>query len=86
MNSDNYNSNNNNRNKSTCNELSGSTTADKYRNYEDLPLFLTIPETCAVLKIGKNTVYDMIHCGQIKSTRFGHQIRIPKTALQFFMN
>lgn len=70
----------------TNTNLADTTEDGVYRSYDDLPLFLTIPQVCAVLNIGKNTAYDMIHCGQIKSTRFGHQIRIPKTALQIFIN
>ena len=48
---------------------------------DDLPLFLTVEQTAAVLGIGRNTIYDMVRSGRIKSVRLGRQIRIPKSAL-----
>ena len=38
---------------------------------------LTIPELCSFLKIGKNTAYDLIHSGEIKSFHIRRCIRIP---------
>ena len=48
---------------------------------DDLPLFLTVEQTAAVLGIGRNTTYDMVRSGRIKSVRLGRQIRIPKSSL-----
>ncbi|MBR3560563.1 MAG: helix-turn-helix domain-containing protein [Oscillospiraceae bacterium] len=48
---------------------------------DDLPLFLTVEQTAAVLSIGRNTTYDMVRSGRIESIRLGRQIRIPKSAL-----
>ena len=48
---------------------------------DDLPLFLTVEQTAAVLGIGRNTIYDMVRSGRIKSVRLGRKIRIPKSAL-----
>ena len=48
---------------------------------DDLPLFLTVEQTAAVLGIGRNTTYDMVRSGRIKSVRLGRKIRIPKSAL-----
>ena len=56
-----------------------------YTQYEQLPLVLTIPEIAGILNIGRNTAYDLIHCGQIRSVRIGHQIRVPKDALLQFL-
>lgn len=58
--------------------------ADKTRptNYDELPLFLSVPETATALGIGRNTTYNMIRSGKLKGIRVGHKIRIPKAALQ----
>lgn len=47
---------------------------------------LTVLEVAEILKIGRNTTYELVRSGQIKSIRIGRQIRIPKTALQNFLN
>ena len=47
---------------------------------------LSVADICGILHIGKNTAYDLIHCGQIRSVRIGHQIRVPKDALLQFLH
>lgn len=39
---------------------------------------LTVKDLCSLLKIGKNTAYDLIHSGAIECVRIKSQIRIPK--------
>lgn len=56
-----------------------------FTSYEELPLFLTIRELQNVLGIGRNTAYNMVRSGQIRSVRFGNQIRVPKEALLKFI-
>ena len=56
-----------------------------YTTFDSLPLFLSVEDICAVLGIGRNTAYDMVRAGQIKSIRCGRQIRIPKDSLQSLM-
>jgi len=34
-----------------------------------------------ILGIGRNTAYELIRCGKIRSIRIGKQLRIPKQAL-----
>ena len=34
-----------------------------------------------ILDIGRNTAYELIRCGKIRSIRIGKQLRIPKQAL-----
>ncbi len=46
---------------------------------------LTIPELCSFLKIGKNTAYDLVHSGKIKSFRIRRCIRIPMQSVIEFM-
>lgn len=50
-------------------------------NTDDLPLVLTISDLAKILGIGRNTAYDLIRCGAIKSFRAGRQIRVSKSAL-----
>ncbi|MGO5050752.1 helix-turn-helix domain-containing protein [Dysosmobacter sp. Sow4_B12] len=54
--------------------------------FSDLPLVLTVPQLADVLNIGRNSAYDIIRSGRIKSIRIGHQIRISRTALLEFLD
>lgn len=55
------------------------------RSTNDLPLVLTVSEVSEILGIGKNTAYDLVHCGAIKSFRAGRQIRVSKSAFLEFL-
>ena len=55
------------------------------KNINDLPLVLTVSEVSEILGIGKNTAYDLVRCGAIKSFRAGRQIRVSKSALLEFL-
>lgn len=52
---------------------------------DDLPLVLTVSEVSKILGVGKNTAYDLIRSGTIRSVRVGRQIRIPKAAFLEFL-
>lgn len=60
--------------------------SSKIRKIEDLPLVLTVSEVSKILGIGKNTAYDLIRCGAIKSVRAGRQIRVSKSAFLEFLD
>ena len=53
----------------------------KYRSYDELPLTLRVEDLVSILDIGRNTAYELIRCGTIRSIRIGKQLRIPKQAL-----
>lgn len=53
-----------------------------YTNFESLPCFLTVKQFSAVMGVGRNTAYNMVHSGQISHVLCGKQIRIPKEAVQ----
>ena len=55
--------------------------ASKYRSYDELPLTLRVEDLMPILDIGRNTAYELIRCGKIRSIRIGKQLRIPKQAL-----
>ena len=58
---------------------------NKYRNLHDLPLTLRVEDLIPILGIGRNTAYELIRSGQIRSIRIGRQIRIPRDALLEFL-
>lgn len=56
-------------------------------SYDDLPLTLSVRELMPILSIGRNTAYELVHSGQIRSVRIGRKIRIPKAeVLRFLKN
>ena len=55
--------------------------SSKYRSYDELPLTLRVEDLMPILDIGRNTAYELIRCGKIRSIRIGRQLRIPKQAL-----
>ena len=57
-----------------------------YRSFDDLPLTLTVVEAGQVLRVGRNTAYDLVRCGKLRSIKVGKQIRIPKQALQDYLS
>lgn len=57
-----------------------------YTDYEQLPLVLSVADVIDVLKIGRNTAYDLIRSEKIRSIRIGHKIRIPKDSLLEFLH
>lgn len=59
--------------------------SSKIKEIEDLPLVLTVSDVSKVLGVGKNTAYDLIRSGAIKSVRVGRQIRVPKSAFLEFL-
>ena len=54
-----------------------------FDNYSDV---VTANELCEMLKIGKNTAYDLIHTRQIESIYVKRQIRITKKSIITFLN
>ncbi len=62
------------------------------RSIDDLPIALTVSETAAVLRVGRNKVYDLVHQGQatggvqgLRSVRLGRSVRIPRLAVLEFL-
>lgn len=61
--------------------------AERPTSYDDLPLTLSVRELMPILSIGRNTAYELIRSGQIRSVRIGRKIRIPKAeVLRFLKN
>lgn len=58
---------------------------NKYRDLHELPTTLRVEDLMPLLGIGRNTAYELIRSGQIRSVRIGRQIRIPRDALLEFL-
>lgn len=44
---------------------------NKYRDLNDLPMILRVEDLMPLLGIGRNTAYELIRSGQIRSVRSG---------------
>ena len=56
-------------------------------SYDDLPLTLSVRELMPILSVGRNTAYELIHSGQIRSVRISRRICIHKAeVLRFLKN
>ena len=58
---------------------------NKDRDLHDLPVTLRGEDLMRLLGSGRNTAYELIRSGQIRSVRIGRQIRIPWEALLEFL-
>ena len=53
----------------------------KYHSFDDLPLTLRVEDLMPILGIGRNSAYELVRSGQIRSVKIGRQIRVPKEAV-----
>ena len=60
--------------------------SSNYRSFDDLSLTLTVEEAGQILRVGRNTAYDLVRCGKLPSVRVGTQIRIPRQALLDYLS
>ena len=49
-----------------------------FNNYNDV---VTVGELAKMLKIGRNTAYELVRAGIVPSVKIGRQIRISKQAV-----
>lgn len=54
---------------------------NKYHSFDELPLTLRVEDLMPILGVGRNTAYELVRSGKIRSIRIGKQLRIPKDAL-----
>ena len=59
---------------------------NKYRALDDLPVTLRVEDLMPILGIGRNTAYELVRSGRLRSIRVGRQIRIPKAEVLRFLN
>ena len=53
--------------------------------YRNIPEVMTFRECCALLRIGKNTMLELLHTRQIEGFRIGSRWRIPKESVVEFI-
>ena len=53
--------------------------------YENIPEIMTLRECQQLLKVGKNTMLDLIHSGDLSAFRIGNRWKIPKEAVLEFI-
>ncbi len=53
--------------------------------YEGIPEIMTLQECCALLKVGKNTMLDMLHDDRIQGFKIGARWKIPKESVVEFI-
>lgn len=52
----------------------------------DLPLALTVRQVAKLLGISRNTAYRLIRSRRLRSIQVGRQIRVPRSALEDYLN
>ena len=52
---------------------------------QDLPLVLTPVEVARLLGIGRNSIYALLRSGAIRSIRVGKLFKIPRAALEEYL-
>lgn len=57
-----------------------------YKDFEQLPLVLSVPEVARVLNLGRDTTYGLVRSGRIRSVRVGRQYRVPKAAVMEYLS
>jgi excisionase family DNA binding protein len=55
---------------------------DDHLTLTHAPDVLTIPELCAILRIGRNQAYTLVNSGRLGRCRIGNSVRIPKAAVE----
>lgn len=58
---------------------------NKLECVEELPLVLRVEDLIPLLSIGRNTAYDLVRSGQIRSIKIGRCYRIPREAVTEYL-
>ena len=53
--------------------------------YRNIPEIMTFKECMEILRIGKNTLLDLLHSREIDGFRIGNRWRIPKESVVEFI-
>lgn len=52
---------------------------------KNLPLVLKVEDLMPVLCIGRNTAYELVRSGKIRSFKVGRYYRVPREAVEEFL-
>ena len=53
--------------------------------YERIPEIMTLKECQQILKVGKNTMLELLHTNQIEGFKIGSRWKIPKESIVEFL-
>ena len=53
--------------------------------FEQIPEIMTLKECQQILKVGKNTMLELLHEGRIEGFKIGNRWKIPKESLVEFI-
>ncbi len=53
--------------------------------FEQIPEIMTLKECQQILKVGKNTMLDLLHEGRIEGFKIGNRWKIPKESVVEFI-
>ena len=53
--------------------------------YENIPEIMTLRECRDILRVGKNTMLELLHEGKIEGFKVGNRWKIPKESLVEFI-
>lgn len=56
------------------------------RDFDQLPLVLSVSQVAQVLSLGRDTTYGLVRSGHIRSLRVGRQYRVPKAAVMEYLS
>ena len=60
-------------------------TLDTNLNILNGKLVFSPQETCRILGVGRNTIYSLLHTGELESIRIGRQFRITREAIYRYL-
>lgn len=53
---------------------------------ENAPDVLTVPEVARLLRVNRNTAYDLVRKGALYGARIGHVLRVPRSEVERFLS
>ena len=59
-------------------KTTGGNSLNTYRDYNDLPLILSVPEVAKVLGISRAGAYELVRADSFPKIRIGNRIVIPR--------